>query len=709
MDDDIETLMPRTKCVHFKTRHYGVSNMNSAANDGAPIDKEKLKSYIKASRHSAGIRSSIVVRSDVRKDAEGFEDIDDFWVDEESMQDDSVDDDDDCMSSLIIISILCADDTIIDYILFYKALTVSDKESADTSGDISEPSEHEVELPNIESPPSSDRESMEIETGSIPSRTQKTSGSARGNKEEMKEEYPLSPIRSDVSFDFGGSPPGSVDINDDKNITIRKRRSKPTENEAVADKESFRQDSFGGEGFDEKSTSPFSINEGSATPLSNASDRTLKPIRSFTDKTSISPNISKELFKKSESSSDGVDNRAKKEKNKEKKLKKSVAGKWSTGGVNKTPRLRPTGKYGYRTTPPATDTSIQSVQTDDDNDESFEAKTDSGGETGDDSFYNAPEAPGGSVRDRLPDAQKILDDEDNDDAWDGSGLRRSKRKRFKPLAWFKSEHMVYERTFVGVGTVMPTIVGVERLGQDSPTTKRTKAKPPSKKINNSRALSRKELPKDVQKKIVNSEWATLYDSQAGCMNDLNIICRSKEIRLRKLPTEERGGAVVHAYAGQSFNLFSPCQFSRWISGRVVLPPGAWKEPEGVGQAVQVFYVTGCQPKSLELALAPETDDDFFTSKHASHFLLSPGDEFYVPAGNVYYVKNHSSLADCDLRFTILKPEAQQMQSDDTDSDAEKDKKEQKSVIDLKSEATEATSSPLKRKRSDETIGTVDVD
>jgi hypothetical protein len=35
-----------------------------------------------------------VVRGDVRKDAEGFEDIDDFWADEDSMQDDSVDDDD---------------------------------------------------------------------------------------------------------------------------------------------------------------------------------------------------------------------------------------------------------------------------------------------------------------------------------------------------------------------------------------------------------------------------------------------------------------------------------------------------------------------------------------------------------------------------------------------------------------------------------------
>jgi centromere protein C len=446
----------------------------------------------------------------------------------------------------------------------------------------------------------------------------------------------------------------------------------------------------------------------------------LKSIPSFSDKNSLSPNISKELFRKDGYGSDGSDGKAKTKKNrpsKQAKKPKKAAAKRSTGD-RKEPRLRPTGKYGYRTTPPATDTSVQSIQTDDDNDESFQAHNDSGGETGDDSFYNEPDAPKGPVRDRLPGASRILDEEGIDDAWDGNGLRRSKRKRYKPLAWFKSEHMVYERTFVGVGTVLPTVVGVERLGADSPTAKRTKARPPSKKTNNSRAFAFKDLPKDVQKRVVDSEWARLYDSQAGCMNDLNMICRSSEIRLRKLPTEERGGAVVHAYAGQSFNLFSPAPFARWISGRVVLPPGAWKEPEGVGQAVQLFYVTGCQPKSLELAVAPETDDDFFASKHTTHFLLSPGDEFYVPSGNVYYVKNHSSSADCDLRFTILKPEAPPMPSDDVDSDAEQQEEEEAKPETKPDEApageaptddaaAAAPSSPLKRKREEEADANAD--
>ncbi|CAI5720467.1 unnamed protein product [Hyaloperonospora brassicae] len=668
MDDDIEALMPRTK----------------AANDRATVDKAKLKQFMarqKTRQKSIETRSdAVLVRGDVRKDAEGFEDIDDFWVDEESVQDDSVDDDDD-------------------------SLTASDKESADTSGDISEPSEHEVELPEIGSPPSSDRESMDIEIGPILSRTQRVSSNSRAEKEEKREDVIPSPTRSDVSFDFGGSPHGSVDVNDDKNVTVRSRRSAKSTGKKSKQTEPTTESSAG-HGFDNDTASPFSANEGPVTPLSDASDRELKPIPSFSDKSSLSPNVSKELFKKDGYGSDMPDETRAKKQAKAKKAKKTASSKRSAGEATKTPRLRPTGKYGYRTTPPATDTSTQSAQTDDDNDESFQAQNDSGGETGDDSYYNEPDAPSGPVRDRLPDAAKIMNDTEKDAAWDGSGLRRSKRRRFKPLAWFKSEHMVYERTFVGVGTVMPTVVGVERLGLDSPTTKRTKAKPPSKRTNNSRALALKELPKDVQKKIVDGEWATLFDGQAGCMNDLNIICRANEIRLRKLPTEERGGAVVHAYAGQSFNLFSPSPFARWISGRVVLPPGAWKEPEGVGQAVQLFYVTGCQPKSLELALSPETDDEFFTSKHTTHFLLSPGDEFYVPAGNVYFVKNHSSSADCDLRFTILKPESTQLPADGNDSDAEKGSE---SAAGSKPEAPRVDTSLLKRKREEDADADADSD
>jgi hypothetical protein len=150
-------------------------------------------------------------------------------------------------------------------------MTASDKEAADTSGDVSEPSEHEVELPEIDSPTMSDRESMDVDPAPIPSsRSQR--GSGRVEREEKTEDAaPPSPARSDVSFDFGGSPHGSVDMNDNANVTVRDGRNKKasSKKDEKAKEKARRRESFGGQGFDESMASPFSMNDGSMTPLSN--------------------------------------------------------------------------------------------------------------------------------------------------------------------------------------------------------------------------------------------------------------------------------------------------------------------------------------------------------------------------------------------------------------------------------------------------------
>ena len=49
---------------------------------------------------------------------------------------------------------------------------------------------------------------------------------------------------------------------------------------------------------------------------------------------------------------------------------------------------------------------------------------------------------------------------------DDGAPRRSKRRRYKPLKWYKGEHMVYERRQSGV---IPTVTGVERVGTKTPT------------------------------------------------------------------------------------------------------------------------------------------------------------------------------------------------------------------------------------------------
>jgi hypothetical protein len=324
-------------------------------------------------------------------------------------------------------------------------------------------------------------------------------------------------------------------------------------------------------------------------------------------------------------------------------------GKQTKAEVSK--RARPTGNYAYKSAS-AGDVSNLSVNTD--GDESFHLTDEDNGDgastADDDSFYEEKQTRVSRrvgrrdlrlARDILKGVDLDLDDEP-------IALRRNKRKRYKPLAWYKGEHYVYERKHVGVGLVLPTVAGVERSGASSPTIK--PRKPTVRK--STKPLPASELPKGV--KYESGEWAELFDVSADCVNAMNIICRASEIRLRKLPSLD---GEPNAFAGQSFNLRNPAAFPRWISGRLVLPPGAAKEPESVGAAVQVFYVTAGQPQALEVAFSPDSED-FFASDKTTRFLLGPGDEFYVPSGNAYYVKNHSKTTDVDLRFTILKPEAE---------------------------------------------------
>lgn len=335
---------------------------------------------------------------------------------------------------------------------------------------------------------------------------------------------------------------------------------------------------------------------------------------------------------------------------------KSKSKKAKATKVKKTGTSKSTSKRGNKS-----DVSFQT-----DGDESFHITDDDADATGDDSFYDekstvverrARKNDLSFAADILRDAG--IDDDDDDEDDNPNGLRRSKRKRYAPLAWYKGEHFVYERKHIGVGLVLPTVVGVERAGASSPTKRQRKrtAKRPSQR-SMVKALSPSELPDGL--KFDPGEWAELYDAAAGCINAMNVICRTKEIRLRKLPSMEDG--VPQAFAGQSFNLRTSEGFPQWICGRLVLPPGAAKDPESVGGAVQIFYVSGGQPGALEVAFGPpadedakEDEDDFFASSKTTRFLLSPGDEFYVPTGNTYFVKNHSRKMDCDLRFTILKP------------------------------------------------------
>ena len=76
-------------------------------------------------------------------------------------------------------------------------------------------------------------------------------------------------------------------------------------------------------------------------------------------------------------------------------------------------------------------------------------------------------------------------------------------------------------------------------------------------------------------------------------------------------------------------------------------PGARKARENVDLCNQVFHVHDAQKESLEVTLNNE-----------HHFLLSAGDQFFVPPNCEYELKNHSSAADAVLSFVVIKPKDQ---------------------------------------------------
>jgi len=120
-------------------------------------------------------------------------------------------------------------------------------------------------------------------------------------------------------------------------------------------------------------------------------------------------------------------------------------------------------------------------------------------------------------------------------------------------------------------------------------------------------------------------------------------------------------------AAQAFNVAQATEdVPGYISGHVILPPGGIKDAEGVGMCSQIFFVSDCQPKGLELALGAP-DETTFNPETAQRYLLSPGDFFHVPPNNIYRVENHSTIAESKLFWTIIRPMQNEHKAKNDDS------------------------------------------
>ncbi len=284
----------------------------------------------------------------------------------------------------------------------------------------------------------------------------------------------------------------------------------------------------------------------------------------------------------------------------------------------------------------------------------------------------------------------------------GSSLRRSRRARFEPIAWWKNERLVYgpQNEDGLLGEAMGDMPVVTHVNKALPTpykeVKRERKAPVEtaeggggkrggeKKRSGEEAVMRVEdMPRFDDKALRKKYKKTFSDGESGSVwsetfeetTETKIVSRLSNRNFSQLPlskNRKKGESKKVGQASQAFHVQTDDDdlFPGYIAGNVVLPPKAIKDAEGVGLCSQVFNVGDCQPNSLEFALAdPSSQDGEFDEKTAQRYLLSKGDMFQIPPGNVYRIENHSKTEDAKLFWTIIKCTSRAEQ-EDSESDGE---------------------------------------
>ena len=285
--------------------------------------------------------------------------------------------------------------------------------------------------------------------------------------------------------------------------------------------------------------------------------------------------------------------------------------------------------------------------------------------------------------------------------YEKSSLRRSQRARFEPIQWWKNERLMYgphnEEGYLGeamgdmpvvthVNRALPTKCEVKEAKpqQKAPVEKTIGGKRGGKKRSGEEAMLRVEdMPKLDDKAFRKKYKKTFRDGELGSVwseiseetTEAQVVSRLSNRKFSKLPlskSRKKGESKKVGRASQAFHVQTDDDdlFPGYIAGNVVLPPRAIKDAEGVGLCSQVFNVGDCQPNSLEFALAdPSFQDGEFEEKTAQRFLLSKGDMFQIPPGNVYRIENHSKTEDAKLFWTIIKSSSR-AEREDSDSGEE---------------------------------------
>jgi len=265
------------------------------------------------------------------------------------------------------------------------------------------------------------------------------------------------------------------------------------------------------------------------------------------------------------------------------------------------------------------------------------------------------------------------------------GSRRSKRAKLAPLKYWKSERCLYgidDEVSEAARMDIPVVMEVARAPPTPDVRKKkrreavvgdVKGKPSSKKskkgkekkgVEHDQERGRKDDEKKFSSRMLPRKYkyktddvASIWDESVRDEGETKIVAYCSRMSASNLPitVPRENKSDIVGRAAQAFNIPSLSEdIPGFIAGHLELPPGAVKDEESVGLCSQTFFVSKCQPKSLEVAVADPQEEDF-VPETAQRFLLSPGDFFYVPPNNSYRVENHSQSADAKLFWTIIRP------------------------------------------------------
>jgi len=256
----------------------------------------------------------------------------------------------------------------------------------------------------------------------------------------------------------------------------------------------------------------------------------------------------------------------------------------------------------------------------------------------------------------------VTDAEDGspNDSDDDEAPRRSKRRRFEPLQYWKNERLLFKPT--GAVDNLHKMEEVEVIATLAALpTPAKQARPAGAKRGAKHAAVKAEgkvfNPRNLEYDVeVNKESTVVWDETTQTNKQRKIVVRADTLTPSDLPiTHQRpDGNDTVGSAAQAFNIAPTGEnMPGWISGNLSLPPNAIKDAEGVGECTQVFFVQSCQPGAFEVALN-DPDEEAFNPESANRFTMKSGDFFHVPPNNIYRIQNHSDDVDAKLFWVIIK-------------------------------------------------------